>query len=143
VAIGEAELALARRMHLNPTDLSAMGHLAFTEEPLGTGELTGRLGISPAATTELVDRLERAGHVLRHRDEVDRRRVRLTPSPAATAEVVSHLGPLIEALDRVAEEVPPQDREAIQRYLVTVTKVYRSWAGGEGLDAEGPVRSAS
>ena len=58
IAIGEAELALARRMHLNPTDLSAMGHLAFAEQSIGTGELTGRLGISPAATTELVDRLE-------------------------------------------------------------------------------------
>ncbi len=60
-ALGEAELALARRMHMNPTDLSAMGHLAFADGSLGTGELTGRLGISPAATTELVDRLERAG----------------------------------------------------------------------------------
>src|SRR4051812_2239299 len=136
-AIGEAELALARRMHLNPTDLSAMGHLAFAEESLGTGELTGRLGISPAATTELVDRLERAGHVLRHRDETDRRRVRLSPSPAATMEVLSHLGPLLDALDAVVEDVPEADRAAIQRYLAAVTQVYRSWAAGPGQDAGG------
>jgi DNA-binding MarR family transcriptional regulator len=132
-AVGDAELALARRMHLNPTDLSAMGHLAFAEESLGTGELTGRLGISPAATTELVDRLERAGHVLRRRDEKDRRRVRLTPSPSATAEVLSHLGPLLSALDEVVEDVPERDREAIRRYLAAVTEVYRTWAAG-GVD---------
>jgi DNA-binding MarR family transcriptional regulator len=130
-AISDAELALARRMHLNPTDLSAMGHLAFAEESLGTGELTGRLGISPAATTELVDRLERAGHVLRRRDDRDRRRVRLSPSPSATAEVLAHLGPLLEALDEVIEDVPDDERETIRRYLAGVTEVYRSWAAGE------------
>src|ERR671932_2615494 len=90
-AIGEAELALARRMHLNPTDLSAMGHLAFAEDSLGTGELTSRLGISPAATTELVDRLERAGHVLRRRDESDRRREPVTPTPSGTRGGAGHL----------------------------------------------------
>jgi DNA-binding MarR family transcriptional regulator len=134
-AISDAELALARRMHLNPTDLSAMGHLAFAEESLGTGELTGRLGISPAATTELVDRLERAGHVLRRRDDKDRRRVRLTPSASATEEVLAHLGPLLGALDQVVEDVPEEDREAIRRYLAAVTDVYRSWAAG---DTHGP-----
>jgi DNA-binding MarR family transcriptional regulator len=137
-AISEAELALARRMHLNPTDLSAMGHLAFAEESLGTGELTGRLGISPAATTELVDRLERAGHVLRRRDDKDRRRVRLTPSPSATAEVLAHLGPLLASLDEVVEDLPDEDREAIRRYLAAVTRVYRSWAAeGRGPSGDG------
>ena len=130
-AISDAELALARRMHLNPTDLSAMGHLAFAEESIGTGELTGRLGISPAATTELVDRLERAGHVLRRRDEKDRRRVRLSPSPSATEEVLAHLSPLLDALDAVIEDVPDEDREVVRRYLAAVTDVYRSWAAGD------------
>src|SRR4051794_20701115 len=133
-AIGEAELALARRMHMNPTDLSAMGHLAFAEKSLGTGELTGRLGISPAATTELVDRLERAGHVLRHRDETDRRRVRLSPSPSATVEVLTHLGPLLDALDGVVDDMPEEDREAVQRYLAAVIQIYRSWAAGHTED---------
>jgi DNA-binding MarR family transcriptional regulator len=135
-AIDEAELALARRMRMNPTDLSAMGHLAFAEESLGTGELTGRLGISPAATTELVDRLERAGHVLRRRDEVDRRRVRLSPSPSATAEVLGHLMPLLDRLDAVAEELSDEDRAVVLRYLEGVTEVYRAWAAGEQRDAE-------
>jgi DNA-binding MarR family transcriptional regulator len=130
-AMDEAELSLARRMHLNPTDLSAMGHLAFAEDSLGTGELTSRLGISPAATTELVDRLERAGHVLRRRDEADRRRVRLTPSPSATAEVLSHLLPLLERLDAVVDDLGDEDREVVQRYLQQVTDVYRSWAADD------------
>lgn len=136
-AISDAELALARRMHLNPTDLSAMGHLAFAEGSLGTGELTGRLGISPAATTELVDRLERAGHVLRRRDDKDRRRVRLSPSPSATEEVLAHLSPLLDTLDAVIEDAPDEDREAVRRYLAAVTAVYRSWAAGEEAADEG------
>lgn len=132
-AISDAELALARRMHMNPTDLSAMGHLAFAGESLGTGELTGRLGISPAATTELVDRLERAGHVLRRRDDRDRRRVRLSPSASATEEVLGHLGPLLDALDAVIEDAPDEERQVIRRYLAAVTEVYRTWAADDGL----------
>jgi DNA-binding MarR family transcriptional regulator len=135
-AVDEAQLALARRMRMNPTDLSAMGHLTFAEESLGTGELTGRLGISPAATTELVDRLERAGHVLRRRDEVDRRRVRLSPSPSAITEVLGQLMPLLDRLDAVAEQLSDEDRAAVRRYLEGVTEVYRAWAAGEPGNGE-------
>jgi DNA-binding MarR family transcriptional regulator len=39
------------------------------------GELARRAGLSPAAVTAAVDRLERAGYVVRVRDEEDRRRV--------------------------------------------------------------------
>jgi DNA-binding MarR family transcriptional regulator len=127
-ALSEAELALARRMRLNVTDLSAMAHLSFAERPLGTGELSGRLGLSPGATTELVDRLERAGHVLRHRDETDRRRVRLTPSPDATAEVLRRLGTLFETLDGILVDFSDDERATVQRYLAAVTDAYRRWS---------------
>jgi DNA-binding MarR family transcriptional regulator len=113
-----------------------MGHLAFADGSLGTGELTGRLGISPAATTELVDRLERAGHVLRRRDEVDRRRVRLSPSPSAITEVLGQLMPLLDRLDAVAEQLSDEDRAAVRRYLEGVTEVYRAWAAGEPGNGE-------
>lgn len=136
-ALSDAELALARRMRLNPTDLSAMAHLSFAERPLGTGELSGRLGLSPGATTELVDRLERAGHVLRHRDEADRRRVRLTPSPDATAEVLRRLGSLFESLDAILDDFEPRERDAVQRYLAAVTDAYRRWSAEDDREAPG------
>lgn len=51
--------------------------------PLSAGELTNALRLSPAATTTVIDRLERAGLVSRIRDSHNRRRVLVTPTDAA------------------------------------------------------------
>jgi DNA-binding MarR family transcriptional regulator len=131
VAMGEAQLALGRRMRMIPTDLAAMGHLASAPDPLGPTDLAGRLGLSPGATTELVDRLERAGHLIRHRDLADRRRVRLVPSESARDEVMGRLGTLLDALDEIAAEFTEDERVVLQRYLARITRAYRDYAGEE------------
>ncbi|CAA9354351.1 MAG: Transcriptional regulator, MarR family [uncultured Frankineae bacterium] len=48
---------------------------------LGPPELSARLGISSGSGTELVDRLEQAGQLVRQRDTEDRRRVLLQMTP--------------------------------------------------------------
>jgi len=127
-AMAEAEAALGRRMRMHPTDLAAMNHLTWAREPLGPGELGQRLGLSPAAATELVDRLTAAGHVERHRDLTDRRRIRLQPSGEAVADVLGHIDTLIAAIDAAARESSDQDREAVLRFLRRVTAAYAEWA---------------
>lgn len=53
-----------------------MRHLELlTDGPLSAGQLSDRSGLSPAAMTALIDRLERKGYVRRTRDAADRRRV--------------------------------------------------------------------
>jgi DNA-binding MarR family transcriptional regulator len=61
------------------TDIQAVGHLVTAGE-LGQTALASRLGITTAAATSLVDRLERAGVAARHPHPEDRRRslIRLT-----------------------------------------------------------------
>ena len=127
-AMGDAEAALARRLGIGPTDLAAMTHLTFAPEPIGPRELSGRLGITPGATTELVDRLERAGHLERRRDTVDRRRVQLHASAATLAEVAGALGPLLAALDAVAAGLDAHDRDVVTRYLTDVLAAYEGFA---------------
>ena len=124
----EATTALARRMTMHPTDLAAMSHIAYAADQLGPGELSSRLGITPAATTDLIDRLEAAGHVLRERNPTDRRRVRLVPTETAKAEVRQQLAGLLEHLDAVSEDFTPTEREAIQRYLEAAAAAYRDFA---------------
>ena len=131
VAMGEAQLALGRRMRMNPSDLNALGHVAGSPSPLGPTDLAGRLGMSPAATTELVDRLERAGHLLRERDLTDRRRVRLVPSSSARTEVIERLGGLLEALDRLAADLTDDEREIVRRYLERAAEAYRAYAASD------------
>ena len=127
-AMGDAEAAMARRLRIGPTDLAAMTHLTFAPEPIGPRELSGRLGITPGATTELVDRLERAGHLERRRDTHDRRRVQLHPSTATLAQVSGELGPLRHALDAVAAELDDHDRAVVERYLDAVLAAYDAFA---------------
>jgi DNA-binding MarR family transcriptional regulator len=127
-AMSEAESALARRLGIGPTDLAAMTHLTFTPEPIGPRELSGRLGITPGATTELVDRLERAGHLERRRDMLDRRRVQLHPSEATLAQVSGELRPLLRTLDGVAAELDEHDRAVVAGYLGGVLAAYEAFA---------------
>jgi len=124
----EASTALARRMAMHPTDLAAMSHIAYAVEHLGPGELSARLGITPAATTDLVDRLEAAGHVLRERNPDDRRRVRLVPTETTKAEVRRQLADLLDRLDSVSEGFTRTERAAIRRYLEAVATAYRDYA---------------
>lgn len=127
-AMGDAETALARRLGIGPTDLAAMTHLTFAPEPIGPRELSGRLGITPGATTELVDRLERAGHLERRRDTVDRRRVQLHASAGTLQEVAGALDPLLAALDAVATDLDAHDRAVVTRYLGDVLAAYEGFA---------------
>jgi DNA-binding MarR family transcriptional regulator len=137
VAAGaDATQALARRMGMHPTDLAAMGHIAFAGEPMGPGEVGARLGLSPAATTELVDRLEVAGHLARERDTVDRRRVRLVPTASARTEVSEQLRGLLDALGELVETFDAEERAVVLRFLDGATEAYLRYArdagGGSG-----------
>ena len=100
---------MARRMGINVSDMTAI--LWITEHgPVGGAELARRLGISSAATTVLVDRLERAGHVERVRDTVDRRRVTLTETPAARAATLRAWLPAIQEIDEVSRSLSEPER---------------------------------
>lgn len=50
-------------------------------------ELAGRLGLSPATLTPVLDALETTGAVRRERDRTDRRVVRVHPTPAGRARL--------------------------------------------------------
>jgi DNA-binding MarR family transcriptional regulator len=97
-------------------------------QPMGPRELSERLGITSAAATDLVDRLERAGHLERHRDAVDCRRVHLIPTTSALDQVAKELRPLIAMLEAVAERYSDAERDAVSRYLGDVLGVYDRFA---------------
>jgi DNA-binding MarR family transcriptional regulator len=75
--------AVAARLGLNRTDLRATDLVLANGGPLSAGELSRALKLSPAATTTVIDRLERAGLVSRSRDTGNRRRVLVTATDAA------------------------------------------------------------
>nr|BFE64231.1 hypothetical protein GCM10020063_087570 [Dactylosporangium thailandense] len=87
----------ARAHGLHRTDMNAIAHIwraAEERTPLTPGELARRLSLSPAATTALLVRLERAGHVERRPDPEDRRRTHLHIQPKARALAAEFFAPL-------------------------------------------------
>lgn len=127
-AMTDAETALARRLEMGHTDVVAMTHLAAAQEPVGPGWLSHRLGLTPAAATELVDRLERVGHVARSRDHADRRRVNLIPTAASLQTVQGQVRPLMDAVDAAASAYSDEERETIRRFLAEVIDIYADYA---------------
>jgi DNA-binding MarR family transcriptional regulator len=65
---------------LHATDLKALRLLG--EEEMTAGRLAEHTGLTGAAVTALVDRLEASGYVRRERDAADRRRVTIRAVPA-------------------------------------------------------------
>ncbi len=125
----EATHSLARRLGLGVNDVVALDHL-LQSGPLGPVELGHRLGMRPASATALVDRLEKAGHVERRPHPTDRRRLALEPTPHAVQEMLRKLQPLLDELDAAAEELTPDERRTVARYLRRVAGALGEYGSG-------------
>jgi DNA-binding MarR family transcriptional regulator len=66
---------------LSAHQASILDHLDEVE-PTGLTDLARHMGVTPSTMSLAVDRLERAGYVVRQRDQRDGRRVRLRLTPA-------------------------------------------------------------
>ena len=130
VALREVALRLnlagaefAARNDLHTTDLRAIIELLDAERTSVTATPTwlgGRLRLNSASVTALVDRLERTGHVQRHRDIADRRRVGLTVTEHAKRLGEAFFGPLIEQVMTITDGYEPPERETIVRFLAEI-----------------------
>ncbi|MFF4020151.1 MarR family winged helix-turn-helix transcriptional regulator [Streptomyces sp. NPDC001843] len=78
--------AVADHFGLHPTDLQCLNLLTLEEAPVTTGRIAELTGLTTGSATRLVDRLEKAGYVVRRRDAVDRRRVLVATVPEKVAE---------------------------------------------------------
>lgn len=70
--------------HMHRTDLSAIS-MVMDGDGASPKEISAALRLSPSATSAMLDRLERAGHVERRRSETDRRGVEVQVTDSARA----------------------------------------------------------
>jgi DNA-binding MarR family transcriptional regulator len=111
---------------LNRTDVRALVAImdaARSGRPMTAGALGAAVELSSASVTALVDRLERAGHVRRVRDEADRRRVVLEMSPSATAAGTEFFGGLQRDLVAAMAAFRADELAAVHRFLAGMTEV--------------------
>jgi DNA-binding MarR family transcriptional regulator len=131
-ANSDAVHALAVRLGIGHSDLSALSYLAASPGGVGTVELGHRLGMRSASATVLVDRLEKAGHVARHPHPDDRRRISLAVTPAAQQELIAALAPLTGPVDELASQLSPEDARVAAQFLRDVARIFRAYAEEPG-----------
>ncbi len=120
--VGQGMTRLSQEMSessgLHITDVGAMSVLSrHREPPMTIGALRGHLGLSPAAMTKLVDRLEDAGHVRRVPDANDRRRVCLEVTEKADALANDALSHFMEHTRTSLGAYDDASLEAAERFL--------------------------
>jgi DNA-binding MarR family transcriptional regulator len=118
----------AERQRMHSTDLHALLAVMQADQagdPLTPGRLGRHLGLSSGATTAVIDRLERADHVRRARDDRDRRRVTLHYGAAAQAVGRAFFGPLGQRMDAMLAGYDAAELDAVRRFLAETVEVVR------------------
>ena len=108
--------AVGRELGLNPTDLRGLDWLV--DGPKSAGELSAGTGLSSAATTSLIDRLEQKGFVQRVRDPGDRRRVLVEMTADGATRVGRYYGPLVEEGSGLLRDVSDEQLARMRDWLV-------------------------
>lgn len=104
VAVERFDRRAAEALGVNRTDARCLDVLD-NEGAMTAGRLAERLGLTTAAVTAVIDRLEAKGYVKRVRDEQDRRRVNVEVTPLLRERTAAIWGPLGE-----------EGTEALMRY---------------------------
>lgn len=117
------ERHLAAELGVDPAGLEAMDHLISSGSATPT-ELARRLGISTAATTLVLNRLETAGHIRRDRHPTDGRKLIVRAEPASADRAFSHVLPMIEGVEDLIAGMSPAERSAVQTFLERLIGIY-------------------
>ena len=104
---------------LSATGLGALGVLG-EGDPLSHRDLAGRLGVTPATLTPVIDALAGAGAVRRERDPDDRRVVRVWITAAGRDRLASALSEVERSLRARLPEPSPRQHRAVRDYLLAV-----------------------
>lgn len=123
----EQRLAEASRryMKLNETDMRALHYLivcANTGAVATPGGIAQHLGISTASTTKLLDRLERAGHVVRAAHPSDRRALAISITPETAKAAMETVGRQQARRFHAAARLSAEERDVVIRFLRDMTQ---------------------
>ena len=113
--------AIGRALRLNPTDLRCLDWLV--DGPKSAGQVSEATGLSSAATTTLIDRLEQKGFVQRVRDPGDRRRVLVELSPEGAERVGEYYGPMVREGSELLRNLSAEQIEVMRDWLVAAREL--------------------
>ncbi len=110
----------AAQQGLHATDVQALAAILDAPEPLTPGRLREHLGLTSGAVTACLDRLERAGHIRRSRDTVDRRVVHLHYVHDAQRTARAFFRPLATAASEARGQFTDDQLAVVVRFLAAL-----------------------
>ncbi|MFI6316654.1 MarR family winged helix-turn-helix transcriptional regulator [Nonomuraea sp. NPDC050556] len=120
--------AMADNLGLHPTDLQCISLLDLEPGPVTTGTIATLTGLTHGSATRLVDRLEKAGLVVRQADGEDRRRTLVALAPDANARIGRAWAEPAAAFRQALEGFTDHDLAVIVEYLHRAAEVGRAQA---------------
>jgi DNA-binding MarR family transcriptional regulator len=113
--------AVAETLGLHTTDLKSLRLLG--SESLTAGALRERIGLTGAAVTALIDRLETAGYVVRQRDPDDRRKVTIHAVPEKLRMVEGLYAGQGARMSKLLSKYNAEEFAAIASFLEQTTQI--------------------
>ena len=104
------------RLGINRTDLRCL-NIVDNEGPMTAGGLARRTGLTTAAVTAVLDRLERAGYARRVRDQEDRRQVMVELTPLLAERGAAIWGPLGEEATARLEQMTTEELRGVAEFF--------------------------
>lgn len=107
-------------MRLSAQDMRALHYLIVAKnrgELVTPGMIAAHLAISPASTTKLLNRLERAGHVLREVHPRDRRAFSIRVTQSTEFSAMQSVGMQQAKRFNAAARLTPAEREIVIRFF--------------------------
>jgi DNA-binding MarR family transcriptional regulator len=115
-SVDALDQAVADHLGINRTDLRCLDEL-LRGGPTGPAHLASRLGLTTGSMTTLLDRLERAGYVVRSPDPTDRRRLLVHPTEKIHLAAARIYGPIASEGARDLAAFTAGDLAVVLRYL--------------------------
>jgi DNA-binding MarR family transcriptional regulator len=100
------------KLGINRTDLRCL-NIVDNHGPMTAGRLAELSGLTTAAVTSVLDRLERAGYARRMRDQEDRRQVMVEVTPLLAERATPIWGPLGEEARSALVRMPAEELQAL------------------------------
>jgi len=113
--------AVARKLGLHITDEKVLRLLG--QEAMTAGELVAYTGLTGAAVTALVDRLEKLGYVTRERDSGDRRKVTIRAVSVRLREINRLYKGLHDAMEALLAQYQGAEFAVIVDFLTRTTRI--------------------
>ncbi len=135
-AMDSFDEAACAALGVGRSDLRALNLLEHG--PLAPSVLADALGLSRAAVTALLDRLEAAGYVVRAAAPGSRRTVHVHLQPGTWAAFARVYRPLGERVRAVGDGVDEHDRRVVAAVLHTLATTFDAVRDELGTDSTGP-----